>query len=167
MPVTWGWNIEEEQDKRGLSKWGEVWGVVLKKGTWDAYSSRVIEERLMWSYQMIFDSCKTRNVICTIHRRKAKEIIIRTCIIRGKYIYEVYYIYVRRLCCGVRIKPFFLPNIISSTPSVLPDSSSQRDTSTNYVWSQMVRQRKTKVAKESRQENVPGTRAQPKRHPRY
>ena len=31
-------------------------------------------------------------------------------------------------CCGLHIKPFFLPNDIGSTLSVLPDSSSQRDT---------------------------------------
>ena len=33
-----------------------------------------------------------------------------------------------RICCCLHIKPFFLPSDISSTPSVLPDSSSERDT---------------------------------------
>ena len=40
-----------------------MWGVVFKKGKWDTYCLRVIEERLLWSYYMIFDSCQTRNVI--------------------------------------------------------------------------------------------------------
>ena len=31
-------------------------------------------------------------------------------------------------CCCLHIKTFFLPNDISSTPSVLPDSSSSTDT---------------------------------------
>ena len=30
-------------------------------------------------------------------------------------------------CCCLHIKPFFLPNVIGSTPSVLPESSSQRE----------------------------------------
>ena len=34
----------------------------------------------------------------------------------------------RKQCCCLHIKRFFLPNDISSTPSVLPDSSSYRDT---------------------------------------
>ena len=33
--------------------------------------------------------------------------------------------------CCLHIKPFFLPNDITSTPSVITDSSSYRDT--NYV----------------------------------
>ena len=39
-----------------------MWGVVTK---WkrDAYCLRVIEEKLLWSYYMIIDSCHTRNVM--------------------------------------------------------------------------------------------------------
>ena len=36
-------------------------GVVFKKGKWETYCVRVIEERLLWSYYMIFDSCQTIN----------------------------------------------------------------------------------------------------------
>ena len=42
-------------------------------------------------------------------------------------------------CCCLYIEPFFLPNVISSTPSVRPYSSSKKDTN-----GQTVRQRKTK-----------------------
>ena len=41
-------------------------------------------------------------------------------ILNGDYIADSY-------CC-LHIKPLFLPNDISSTPSVLPDSSLQGDT---------------------------------------
>ena len=34
------------------------------------------------------------------------------------------YVHCGRCCCCLQIKPFFLPNGISSTPSVRPDSSS-------------------------------------------
>ena len=53
-------------------------------------------------------------------------------------------------CCCLHIKPFFLPNdVISSTPSVLPDSSCSRDT--NSVAQATVREKPN--AKESRWAN--------------
>ena len=71
-------------------------------------------------------------------------------------------------CCCFHIKPFFLPNIISSTPSVLPDSSilEKYQVQIQNLWSQTMKQRKTKrrkrinVGKSSA--SVPGTRAQQK-----
>ena len=54
------------------------------------------------------------------------------CVIKG---------HVRDCCCCLHITPFFLPNDISSTPSVLPDSLSE----IQILWSQTVRE-KTNVA---------------------
>ena len=53
----------------------------------------------------------------------------------------------QQYCCCLQIKPFFLPNGISSTPSVLPHPSSWRDT--NSVVRQWDRE-KPNVAKELR-----------------
>ena len=41
----------------------------------------------------------------------------------------------RKQCCCLHIKRFFLPNDISSTPSVLPDSSSYGEI--QILWSQL------------------------------
>ena len=90
--------------------------------------------------------------------------------------YQDHILYLVHCCCCcfcfccLHIKPFVLPNIISSTPTVSVLVLHPREI--QILWSQTVKQRKTKqsngelfqVGKSNA--NVPGTRAQQTRLPR-